>query len=281
MSRAETVALGLAVLLAAPAPVAAYCRQTTHEDDTCHADPGIPLFWEGNCVTYSVHEAGSADLPLPDVLDVVRQSFETWENAALPAESPCSYLTFQPSVLASCVDVGFSQDAGNMNLVVFRESGWSSQFGHAPAAMGLTTVLYDPGSGEILSADMELNGENFQFTIGPVNVDADLANTVTHEAGHVLGLAHTDDAAATMFRSSTSGEVQKASLLEDDIRGVCDSYPIAQDPGECLAPRGGLDTECLPPEPGCCRIAGRGERSGAGAGLALAVLVLVVVRRRR
>lgn len=283
MSRASVLVGAVALWAVAPGPAAAYCRQTTHEDDTCHADPGIPLFWQGNCVMYSVSEVGSQDLPLEQVLDIVRRSFQTWQDAAMSGEGACSYLTFQPTVLASCEEVGFRQDAGNMNLVVFRESGWQSELNHAPAAMGLTTVLYDPGSGQILSADMELNGDNFRFTDGPVNADADLANTVTHEAGHVLGLAHTPEAAATMYGTSTSGETQKATLHEDDIRGVCDSYPIADDPGVCMQPKGGLDTQCLPPDGGCCRVAGTGRgRQDAGGLLAtLGVLLVAAVRRRR
>ena len=169
-----------------------------------------------------------------------------------------------------------------MNLVYFRESGWTSERNHAPAAMGLTTVMFDPGSGVILSSDMELNGDNFHFSADPENVDADLKNTVTHEAGHVLGLAHTPDSEATMYGSSTSGETKKATLEEDDIRGVCDMYPIAQDPGVCKAPHGGLDTACLA-DNGCCRVAGGRERAGTGA-LALALsaaVVLVLARRRR
>lgn len=284
MSRASSIALvGACLSLLAPVAADAYCRQTTHQDDTCGADPGIPLFWQGNCVMYSAAESGSQDLTLETTLDVIRQSFETWERAALPGEPACSYLTFEPTVLASCEEVGFRQDAGNMNLVVFRESGWSSQFNHAPAAMGLTTVLFDPGTGEILSADMELNGDNFRFTDGPIEVDADLANTVTHEAGHVLGLAHSPEAAATMYGTSTSGEVQKATLDQDDILAVCESYPIAQDPGVCMQPTGGLDPQCLPPEGGCCRVAGSGRGGGGGAvalGMGL-VLVLAAARRGR
>jgi len=274
--------IAFAVALLVPAGAAAYCRQTTHQDDTCQGDPGIPLLWQGNCVSYSVAESGSQDLPLETTLTVIRHSFETWEEAALSDGAPCSYLRFQPTVLASCEDVGFRQDAGNMNLVVFRESGWTSELNHAPAAMGLTTVLFDPGTGEILSADMELNGDNFRFTDSPVDVDADLANTVTHEAGHVLGLAHTSEAAATMYGTSTSGEVQKATLHEDDIRAVCDSYPIAEDPGKCFPPKGGLDPQCLPPEGGCCRVAGGGQGAGrAAGGFGVGAVILVMALRRR
>ena len=74
---------------------------------------------------------------------------------------------------------------------------------HDPSAIGLTTVMYvnTPGSrgdGTILDADIELNNVNYTFTIDPANAVArpgtqvaDLENTLTHELGHVQGLAHT------------------------------------------------------------------------------------------
>jgi hypothetical protein len=270
----------MAVVLVAPAAAHAYCWQTTHDDDTCGADPGIELLWQGNCISYSVSELGSQDLPMDQVLDVIHDSFDTWEEAALPPGGACSYLQFQPTVLASCEDVGFRQNAGNMNLVVFRESGWVSEYNHAPAAMGLTTVLFDPGTGEILSADMELNGDNFRFTTGAVEVDADLANTVTHEAGHMIGFAHSPEAAATMFGTSTSGETQKATLHDDDLRGLCDQYPIANDTGRCFDPKGGLDTQCLPPDQGCCTVAAGAPRESSGAAVTAVLLAILALRRR-
>lgn len=282
MRRVSAVAVVVAVL-GAPALARAYCQQTTHDDDTCKADPGVPLVWEGNCVPYSVYQAGSDDLPLSTVLEVVRVSFEAWEDAAFPGQERCSYLTFSPTELATCDQIGYRQEGGNMNLVYFREAGWTAIRNHAPAAMGLTTVLFDPGSGEILSSDMELNGENFHFSADPDNVDADLQNTVTHEAGHVLGLAHTPDTEATMYGTSTNGETKKSTLEEDDIRAVCDMYPIAQDPGVCNQPHGGLDPACLPPDGGCCRVAGGaggGARDAAGVALT-ALLALALARRAR
>jgi hypothetical protein len=72
----------------------------------------------------------------------------------------------------------------------------------------------------------------------------DLQNTVTHEAGHFVGLAHPCDDAGTpscdaplppwesvpyaertMYPSTTLGETTKRSLSEDDVAGVRAAYP--------------------------------------------------------
>jgi MYXO-CTERM domain-containing protein len=278
-------ALGLVLAAAAallPRAAGAFCRQTTADDDTCGTNPGTPLFWKGNCLEFSINQAGSDDLPIDVVEDNIRRSFVPWHNATRVGEqSPCTYMTFLESELAICDKVEYNADAGNMNLVVFRESGWTSQLNHARASMGLTTVLFDPKTGEILSADMELNGEFFHFTVDNVNVDADLRNTATHEAGHMLGLAHSPLTEATMYGSSVSGEVKKATLESDDIEGVCTMYPIAQDPGFCAEPPGGLDTTCKPGSSGCgCRLPGEGGR-GEGWMVALLGFGGCVMRRRR
>jgi len=163
--------------------------------------------------------------------------------------------------------------------------------------VALTTVIHDPETGRIHDADIEVNGWDGQGAgdpfVPPVGADydhgwwftcadpgglqeckeygepgcffLDLQNTLTHEVGHFLGLAHPCEGTSctvqpqlrpyTMYPSTGPGEIEKRSLHPDDIDGVCAIYPA--DGGGC----------------GC----GSGGAPGAGALL----LVAVAFRRRR
>jgi hypothetical protein len=98
---------------------------------------------------------------------------------------------------------------------------------------------------------------------------ADLQNTITHEAGHVLGLAHPAfPPDATMWAQAGLREISKRDLAEDDVAGLCSIYPAGGLPRGCP----GLD---LPECTGCgCRSA------GGGGTLALVALLLAALAPR-
>lgn len=54
--------------------------------------------------------------------------------------------------------------------------------------------------------------------------DYDFDTAMLHEAGHFLGLAHSETPDASMFASYTVG-TSRAKLDDDDLRGVCAVYP--------------------------------------------------------
>jgi MYXO-CTERM domain-containing protein len=145
-------------------------------------------------------------------------------------------------------------------VITFVRSGWEALpgSGHDPGAIALTSVFFDPETGTIVTADMEFNAEFFEPVIVPAEgvlpgvdggrVDADLENTLTHEVGHFLGLDHSADNDATMFFQANEGEIKKRDLAQDDVNGVCDIYPAADDPGACepagFLPKRGLFARC-------------------------------------
>ncbi len=167
-----------------------------------------------------------------------------------------------------------------------------------------------PGDGTILDADIELNDVNYTFTIDPANAVArpgtelaDLENTLTHELGHVQGLAHTcwDHITATppldnlgnpipdcndpnlpasvtdttMYPyASMPGETSKRNLSPDDVSGVCDVYgPLAGKLG-CYPEIDGGGCSAMPPPR-----RGRWPLAAIAAGV-LAVLGTAARRRR-
>jgi hypothetical protein len=200
--------------------------------------------------------------------------------------------------------------------LIFRNTTWQRP-GHAPhdpSAIGLTTVMYvnTPGvigDATILDADIELNNVNYTFTTDPTNATArpgtqlaDLENTLTHELGHVQGLAHTcwdhiapspphdnsgnpipdcNDAlpesilATTMYPyASMPGEISKRNLSPDDSAGVCDVY-------QSLATQLACHPEVVGGYPACAVAPGARPRRWPLPVGALLVVAWLAARRRR
>ena len=95
-----------------------------------------------------------------------------------------------------------------------------------------TRIWYNPAKHKILETDMEMNrhfvwgidpdGEETDYNLTP-GVEFDIRDIVTHEAGHVCGLAdlYSDyRQALTMYGMSEYRELKKISLETGDIRGL-------------------------------------------------------------
>jgi hypothetical protein len=224
-------------------------------------DPEVELAWDTDRIELTPAAAGTPDIDGED--QVLAQVVAHWTAAT-----------------ARCGDgptlvVGASGDGevgyDRVNRVVYRHDRWCSpvlcdepiETCYDGTAAAITTLCYGETSGRILDADIELNAVDFAIgvcraaghctTAGAGFAVSDLANTMTHEIGHLFGLAHTcwsdadepqpvdhrgrpapdchDEAAltaemreATMFAFQGDGEVKKATLEADDVDGFCAIY---------------------------------------------------------
>ncbi len=280
MRRALPLAPLVALAVSAPVPATAYQR-------TVSETTGKPLFWPLPAVPYSVNvdrpasspgaPSCAADPAGDPALEAIRASFLAWRQS-------CANLDLVYAGTTGETRVGL--DGLGENVVLFRRGWCSTQLpasapcmldpdvdcgniygcfeDHGPAdrqAVAMTAVLYEPSSGRIFDADVQVNGwdgtgvgaqlklpaENgwyFTCATPPPNPKIcasygepdcyymDLQNTVTHEAGHVLGLAHTSTPDTVMFITTAAGETKKRVLSQDDIAGVCAIYP---EPSGCAS----------------------------------------------
>ncbi len=111
--------------------------------------------------------------------------------------------------------------------------------------LALTSMTYDDITGEIFDADVEINSANNLITTGDTNIGADLVSIVTHEAGHFLGLAHSEKATATMFGNYSPGDPFMRDLDPDDVAAICAAYPQGRPvASSSCEPRRGFTKQC-------------------------------------
>jgi hypothetical protein len=263
---------------------------------------GEYLRWKSGCAKLGIAAEGTRAVAGDTERAVFDSVLAEWNDNV----AACSYMNVVSEGPLADQEVGTDR----INVLKFRDVTWCRPAidddparCYSPQSAGITTVVYvdDPGNprdGEIVDADIELNGVDFAISVEGVTLDdgsclADLANTLTHEVGHLLGIEHTcrvagdpprvDDQGndvplcsatsdpliteATMYNFQSCGETKKQSLSPDDIDAICGTYPIADDPQECLSPDEST---------GCCD-AGTDPR----APVALTVLVALSLIRRR
>jgi MYXO-CTERM domain-containing protein len=213
---------------------------------------GIPLRWPGGTVRFALQGTGGEDAPGQAERGAVRAALATWDAVAST-----------PVQLAE-------SDADGADARIAWWQDWEDE----ADALAVTIVTYDVATGEILDAEIRMNDEVDWAVAGAGPEDGvsyDVQNTVTHEVGHVLGLAHEDgDAEATMYPSSAAWETIKRDLDPDDLAGFSYLY------GDRAAPTDAADP--APRTSGCSVTPGR---PAGGAALAVLLALLALSRRRR
>ena len=302
-----------AVALTAAGPASAYCRTSSCPNSMTGArcmpetplDCGIALSWKTPCIGFSVQESASSQVPLALAEEVFQTAFNAWMTADCGGgASPRIQISYAGPVV--CADHEYNQMLGNTNAIIFRDDGWP--YMGNDSTLALTTATYNLDTGDIYDADIEVNSSSASivFTTGDTDVQFDLRSIATHEAGHFLGLSHSNEDgdpedAPTMTRGYDVGKIYLRTLEPDDIAGICAAYPPGEIlPADCDAtPRHGFASECsVNQEPmeesGCCSVAPGAAASRPGAGgpfsagsrrgtlaLGLGGLLLGAVRLRR
>ena len=251
-------------------PAGAYCRTTTCDDvETCRTDrhgcrsEGVPLYWPGGKLTVWSSAEGSVIRGISgDVTErVVSEAFSSWMEATCESGFPPGLEVETPGQIPN-----LRATKDGINVVVFVDEEWP----HQAAAVALTTVTFVAGTGRIVQTDTEVNSANYGLGVGPSIHEVDFLAIMTHEAGHHLGLDHTDVVGATMQPETEGFGFETLSSLElDDEAGICAIYPpsTVDDVGG-----GGL---------ACTFSAKSGERRSASGLAALLLIAGARARRKR
>ena len=309
-SDAVTLALTTLTLLvatrASERAAHAFCRTTTvgvpadfqPRGDECFTQ-GAPLFWKNACVGYSLQKDASRQVSFEDASNLITRAFTKWTGTTCSTDgSGASRTSIDVRDLGpvECGVVQYNQNEGNQHVIAFRDDTWPHN--DSNNTLALTTVTFNPDTGEIYDADMEINTFQQRVTLNdPVPADGyDFASIVTHETGHFLGLAHSGDAHATMFAHYQPGSTSLRNLTQDDIAGICAIYrpdgmrtltgteTMAGDACD-PTPRHGFSTQCAAPvKKGCgSSIAGFVHEGATDARYVaiLAACIAVAICRRR
>jgi hypothetical protein len=217
--RRSSVLAGIAVLLVvslAATSARAFIRSSVD------GDPSKPLFWRYRTVVMRPAYDTSDDVPADSIRLAIGRAMATWNLAA----DGCSDFRFEDGGYPSGLETsGFGGPRDSENRIVWHEDAWPEEL--SDQTLAVTTTLYRVSTGQILDADIDVNGIHFVWTdtTEPGAVETDVQNALTHELGHVLGLAHAPDLDATMYADSMLGDLEKRTLAQDDIDGLCFIYP--------------------------------------------------------
>ena len=157
------------------------------------------------------------------VLESVRGAFGAWTSTFVTCTS---WTSTYAGLIGGSPTTALINGNDNNNYVVWLGPG---QWRYGTATLGLTTTTYLTSNRQIVDADLEMNdtplGSGPRWSASGDPTRYDYPSVVLHEAGHFLGLDHTDnDPTAVMYPTISPGEV-KRTLATADLADVCGIYP--------------------------------------------------------
>lgn len=259
----------------------AFCRLRTCDPDTtqCQTDlrgcvtDGQPLVYDPPCLSFAVASGTVQSLGLTDqeFLDVVAEAFGRWSSVDCGGGLRPGF-SFQTAGLVDADGRFFCDESPELNMSLW---GLSGDWGYEANSLGYTTSTFNESTGQVFDADVELHLARIQQSARtPAARRAVLLSIVTHEAGHFLGLAHSDDPNAVMAATYTRRDLRERPLTQDDIDGICAVFPPSGMPAACSVPGvsaaafepAACELSAAPPDGSCSVSAGIGAAGAGGSG---------------
>ncbi|MFT7580663.1 MAG: hypothetical protein ACI9MR_002336 [Myxococcota bacterium] len=270
---------GVPLTLVALHAATTWPAQPAHGFVIVETNQGALVRWDLRCVGVWLQPETLAEIPPPVAEAALERAMASW-NAV-----DCAYVKLQGKGGTCFTEVGLASWPGPQNVVSWHDG--PGAWPHSDPVVALTSITYDPSDGALVDADIEVNGAGFVFSddVGGVANAYDLEQTLTHELGHLLGLDHSPVREATMYVSSTAGEVKKRTLDDDDIEALCTNHAMRDAPPappcDATAIVASLNDPWCPEEPPAEDCAGAGSGAqGWFLGLALWLMLMLAARRR-
>ncbi len=230
----------------------------------------ISLAWTKRSIPYGL-TTPSVQLDPNLVVRSVNDAFDQWSRP------DCTDIRFE---FVGDVD----KERDDVNKVEFVSGAWD----HASDAVALTRTTYGVEDGIIRVATIEVNEATYQFLdastgCSPDSLTYDITAVLTHEVGHLIGLDHTKfftrvPSDPTMAPEVAPCEMDKRTIEEDDIEGLCLLYPAGEPPGHCKRIPAQADPYVGNTAFGCS--AARGWDSDHGSFMFLALLCALILARK-
>jgi hypothetical protein len=243
------------------------------------------LFWRHRTVIMNPSLARGSKAPSRDLVQAMHWAAEQWSSVG---GSDFRFEIGEPTT-QRWVGFDWSQRGPNYNIVTVREpssNDFYSQWAHHANAIAMTSITFIHLTGEIVDADIEINRHMYEFADchnypSSCGRRFDLKSTLTHEFGHVLGLDHPNKAlhraaATTMYADTTTGEISKSWLSDDDATGLRFLYPEGGHSRDCF-----LDTRPQPVKMKVSQYTGCAQTQGSQIWPLTIVLAMLLMAIRR
>ena len=164
--------------------------------------------WAVQQVPYYINPV-NADMPQADAIAAIQAGAAAWS-----AQSNANILPYYMGQTT-----GSSLTLNGKNEIFFRNGSSGSLYGE--------TLWWYNGANQLFEADIVFYDATYTFYGGSSVCSSGvyLQDATTHEFGHVLGLGHSADPAASMYPSMTWCSSSIRTLDVDDVAGIEALYP--------------------------------------------------------